>query len=110
MSIFLKIAALVVFLVITWLIVHLSSKGNRVAGQIRGHNYHITFKNYPTIDLRENKSMMQNISIISHPSDNSYSVTSHLNGKELKEMLKNQYQLSDSDLIVDTLAYRFPTQ
>lgn len=50
MSIFLKIAALVVFLVITWLIVHLSSKGNRVAGQIRGHNYHITFKNYPTID------------------------------------------------------------
>lgn len=54
--------------------------------------------------------MMQNISIISHPSDNSYSVTSHLNGKELKEMLKNQYQLSDSDLIVDTLAYRFPTQ
>lgn len=79
--------------------------GQIPATKMRGYNYSINIKNTDqVIELKDNFTIMENIKIISHSwGNNVYTVLSHLNDKELRELIMSEYNLKLNQVIITSL-------
>ncbi|AEF24640.1 hypothetical protein ACG3JJ_03900 [Streptococcus parauberis] len=79
--------------------------GQIPATKMCGYNYSINIKNTDqVIELKDNFTIMENIKIISHSRGNNvYTVLSHLNDKELRELIMSEYNLKLNQVIITSL-------